>query len=171
MVEEDGSGFIPRGIRIWDRRVEMLRQALQGIRPSAIVRSIQANTDLNVGVSDSTLWDDWTKREEWMPVLLRIREDVAELPISEAFAGLLEARRLAFNLYLRASNDFAKVGALREIRENIKTELTLRQSMGLIPKVADKLQADVQGDLNLILRTWRPDPDKDKDEEDDGGNN
>lgn len=148
--KNENSTIIPRGIRIWDRRVEMLRQALQGIRPSAIVKSIQANDDLNVGVSDSTLWDDWTKREEWMPVLLRIREDIAELPISEAFAGLLEARRLAFNLYLRAKNDFAKVGALREIRENIKAEMTLRQSMGLIPKVAEKYDL-VTYDVDALL--------------------
>ena len=41
---------------------------------------------------------------------------------------------------------------------------------GLLPKqIEQKLEAT--GDLNLILRTWRPDPDKDKDEEDDGGNN
>lgn len=148
--KNENSTIIPRGIRIWDRRVEMLRQALQGIRPSAIIRSIQANDELNVGVSDSTLWDDWTKREKWMPVLLRIREDVAELPISEAFAGLLEARRLAFNLYIRASNDFAKVGALREIRENIKSELTLRQSLGLLPKVAEKYDL-VTYDVDAIL--------------------
>ncbi|GAH10620.1 unnamed protein product [marine sediment metagenome] len=37
----------------------------------------------------------------------------------------------------------------------------------LVPKqIEQKIEGEVQGDLNFILRAWRPEYDKDKDEED-----
>lgn len=121
-------------IRIFERRLEMLRLYLQGIRPSRIVSQIVR--DKSIDASERSLWRDWKSRGEWMPALTRLNEGAGDLPIAETMGALMEARRLAFNTYLRADNSNARVGALRIIKELVEAEIELRQSLGLLHRRA-----------------------------------
>lgn len=126
---------------MFERRLEMFRLHLHGIKPTRIIR--QMLEDKAITVSEPTLWRDWQTRNEWMPVITKITKGAGDLPVAETIGALMEARRLAFNTYLRADNPNARVGALRIIKELVETEVGLRQSLGLLSKEPDKVEHEL----------------------------
>ena len=87
----------------------MLDAVSTGLHPSAVVGQLAGK----YGVSERCLWSDWQRRAKWVPVLLGL----------EKFAGFGEmvverlnaVQKAAWSIYLKASNDNARVGALRTV--------------------------------------------------------
>ena len=80
-----------------------------------------------------------------------LREAQQEVVKSEYFVALKEARRLLFNTYLRAINPKHKIEALKELRANIQAEADMRQTLGLLERVPDKIEQklEVEGSAGL----------------------
>lgn len=66
------------------------------------------------------MWSDWQRRGKWVPLLLSL-EKYAEFTdvIGQKLKGV---ERAAWSIYLKASNDNARVGALRIILEALEIQ-------------------------------------------------
>ena len=93
-------------LKLLKRRAEMLDAVSTGLHASAVVSQLAEM----YGVSERALWSDWERRERWVPVLL-------ELEKCGDFADVIEQKlnavqNAAWSIFLKASNDNARVGAL-----------------------------------------------------------
>ena len=108
----------------------MLDAVSTGLHPSAVVGQLAGK----YGVSERCLWSDWQRRAKWVPVLLGL----------EKFAGFGEmvverlnaVQKAAWSIYLKASNDNARVGALRTVLEALEVHGNIVQTK----EVAEKQQ-------------------------------
>jgi len=112
-------------LRIIKRRAEMLDAVSTGLHPSAVIAQLAEKYD----VSGQALWSDWERREKWVPVLLKL-ENYAE------FADMVEQKlnavqKAAWSIYMKASNDNARVGALKTVLESLEihSDLVLKQDI------------------------------------------
>jgi len=101
-------------LRLLRRSAEMLDAVCTGLHPSAVISQLAEK----YGVSEKALWSDWLRREKWVPFLLEL-EKFAD------FSGMVVERlngvqKAAWNIYLKASNDSARVGALRTVFEALE---------------------------------------------------
>jgi hypothetical protein len=111
----------------------MLDAVTTGLHPSAVIAQLAEK----FGVSERCLWSDWARREKWVPVLLGL----------EKYAGFCETveqklnavQKAAWSLYLQASNDNARVGALRTVIEALELYSNVVQTGDIIQRL-DKLE-------------------------------
>lgn len=111
----------------------MLDAVSTGLHPSAVVGQLAGK----YGVSERCLWSDWERRSKWVPLLLNL----------EKFAGFSEmveqrlnsVQKAAWSIYLKASNDNARVGALRVVLEALEIHSDIVQVQGVIERL-DKLE-------------------------------
>jgi hypothetical protein len=128
-------------IELYDRRKRMLELHYSGMQTSAMINALMED-----GNRESTLRVDWHRRKTWEPLIWRTeqsKEDVERLLFQ-----LRLAREKALRLATTANNDNAKVGAIGKLGELVKLEIELRQSLGTLPKVADKL--DILGKFESV---------------------
>jgi len=84
-------------------------------------------------VSERALWSDWQRRERWVPMLLSL----------EKYAGFTEmieqklnaVQKAAWSIYLKASNDNARVGALRTVLDALEIHTDIVQTQGIIDRL------------------------------------
>ena len=96
------------------RRTEMLDMICKGFHPSAVITQMAEN----YSVSERCLWSDWERRKQWIPMLLSL-EKYADF--ADAMETKLNAvQKAAWSTYMRASNDNAKVGALKVVLESVE---------------------------------------------------
>ena len=120
-------------LRILRRRAEMLDAVCTGLHPSAVIGQLAEK----YGVSEKALWSDWLRRERWVPFLLEL-EKFAE------FSGMVVERlngvqKAAWSIYLKASNDSARVGALRTVLEALEIHRDIVQTMDVLDRL-DRLE-------------------------------
>ncbi len=116
-------------LEILKRRAEMLDAVSTGLHPSAVVTQLAEK----YGVTERCLWSDWQRRERWVPVLLNL----------EKFAGFAEiveqklnaVQKAAWSIYLKASNDSARVGALRTVLEALEIHRDIVQTRDVIERL------------------------------------
>ena len=126
-----------------ERRMRILTLKKQQLRPSVIIRTILA--DANIVASESTIKRDLRDVDKWLPELVRFDpEDYREVA-AELLADLRETKRMLFNLFYSTENGSVKVGSAKEINKMTFGEFEVRQSMGQLPKVADKVELDAGG--------------------------
>jgi len=124
-------------LELLKRRAEMLDAVSTGLHPSAIVSQLAEK----FGVSERCLWSDWERREKWVPLLLSL----------ENYAGFCEmveqklnaVQKAAWSIYLKASNDNARVGALRTVLEALEVHGEIVQTGEVIERLA-RLEEAVQ---------------------------
>ena len=88
-------------------------------------------------ISEKALWSDWLRREKWVPFLL-------ELEKFSDFSGMVVERlnsvqKAAWSIYLKASNDSARVGALRTVLEALEIHMDIVQTMDVLYRL-DQLE-------------------------------
>lgn len=111
----------------------MLDAVSTGLHPSAVVGQLAGK----YGVSERCLWSDWQRRGKWVPLLLGL----------EKFAGFGEmveqklnaVQKAAWSIYLKASNDNARVGALRTVLEALEVHGNIVQTKEVIERL-DRLE-------------------------------
>jgi len=100
---------------------------------------------------------DWYRREAWEPIIWRMEQSVDDL--ERLFYKLRLGQERALALMRTADNDNAKVGAIGKLADLISTEVELRQSLGSLPKVADKLDVRQQIEQRLVALNVTEDED------------
>jgi len=111
----------------------MLDAVSTGLHPSAVVGQLAGK----YGVSERCLWSDWERRGKWVPLLLNL----------EKFAGFSEmveqklnsVQKAAWSIYLKASNDNARVGALRTVLDALEIHGNIVQTKEVIERL-DRLE-------------------------------
>lgn len=111
----------------------MLDAASTGLHPSAVITQLAEK----YGVTERALWSDWQRREKWVPLLLDL-EKYAEFSemIGQKLKGVEKA---AWSIYLKASNDSARVGALRTILEALEIHRDIVQTRDIVERL-DKIE-------------------------------
>jgi len=125
-------------VEILKRRTEMLDSICKGFHPSEVVSHLAEKFK----VSERCLWSDWERREKWVPLLLSL-EKYAEF--ADGMETKLNAvQKAAWSTYMRATNDSAKVGALRlvldslEVHSNAVLSRNILQRLEHVEELADK---------------------------------
>ncbi len=115
----------------------MLDAVSTGLHPSAVITQLAEK----YGVSERALWSDWQRRGKWVPILLNL-EKFAEFTemIRQKLKGVQKA---AWSIYLKASNDSARVGALRTILEALEIHRDIVQTRDILERL-DKLDEIVR---------------------------
>ena len=109
----------------------MLDAVSTGLHPSAVIGQLAGKYQ----VSERCLWSDWERRAQWVPVLLGL----------EKYAGFCEtieqklnaAQKAAWSVYMGASNDNARVGALRAVLESLEIHGSLVQTKELLERLCE----------------------------------
>jgi len=133
----DYSGLNKKGytldLSVLKRRVEMLDAVSTGLHPSAVVAQLAGK----YGVSERWLWSDWQRRAKWVPLVLGL-EKYAEF--ADVVGQRLNAvQKAAWTIYLNASNDNARVGALRTVLEALEVHGSIVQTGDIIERL-DRLE-------------------------------
>jgi hypothetical protein len=116
-------------LRILKRRAEMLDAVSTGLHPSAVVTQLAEK----YGVSERALWSDWQRRERWVPVLLNLEKYAGFAEVVEQ--KLNAVQKAAWSIYLKASNDSARVGALRTVLEALEIHRDIVQTRDVIERL------------------------------------
>jgi hypothetical protein len=125
-------------LKILKRRVEMLDAVSTGLNPSSVITQLAEKYD----VAERALWSDWERRAKWVPVLLEL-ERYAEF--AEVLGQKLNAvQKAAWSVYLKASNDNARVGALKTVLESLEIHRDLVQTQDFIERL-EKLEEKAKG--------------------------
>jgi len=124
-------------LKILKRRAEMLDAVSTGLHPSAVVAQLAEK----YGVTERALWSDWQRREKWVPVLLNLEKYAEFTDVIEQKLGAVQ--KAAWSIYLKASNDNARVGALRTILEALEIHRDIVQTRDIIDRLG-KLEESAQ---------------------------
>jgi hypothetical protein len=116
-------------LKLLKRRAEMLDAVSTGLHPSAVISQLAEKYN----VSEQCLWSDWKRRNQWVPVLLGL----------EKFAGFCETveeklsavQKAAWSVYMDASNDNARVGALKMVLESLELHGNIIQTKDLLERL------------------------------------
>lgn len=134
-------------LKVLKRRAEMLDAVSTGLHPSAVVAQLAGK----YSVSERCLWSDWERRKAWVPLVLGLG----------VFAGfgdelrekLNAVQKAAWSICLKASNDSARVGALRTVLEALELHSEIVQTGEVIERLA-KLEEAVQKQKSVGRRGW-----------------
>ena len=123
----------------------MLDAVCTGLHPSAVISQLAEK----YGVSEKALWSDWLRRDKWVPFLL-------ELEKFSDFSGMVVERlngvqKAAWSIYLKASNDSARVGALRTVLEALEIHRDIVQTMDVMDRL-DQLEEVAKEHENGVKR-------------------
>ena len=116
----------------------MLDAVSTGLHPSAVITQLADKYD----ITERALWNDWLRRDKWISLLLNL-EKYAEF--TEMIEQKLNAvQKAAWSVYLKASNDNARVGALRTVLESLEIHRDLVQTQDFIDRL-EKLEEKAKG--------------------------
>ena len=116
----------------------MLDAVSTGLHPSVVIAQLAEKH----GLSEKALWSDWERRGKWVPLLLGL-EKYAEFA-DELGHKLSAVQKTAWSVYLKASNDNARVGALRTILESLEIHRDLVQTKDFVDRLI-KLEEKARG--------------------------
>jgi hypothetical protein len=118
-------GGYPVDLKLLKRRVEMLNAVSTGLHPAAVVGQLAEK----YGVSERCLWSDWERRAKWVPVLLELEKYADFVEVVER--KLSAVQKAAWSICLKASNDNARVGALRTVLDSLEVhgDLVLKRDI------------------------------------------
>lgn len=111
----------------------------QGLMPSNFVPAVATRLNYSVGHG----WNVWSKRDEWMPILIPITPEAADRYVRQTIARFDEIYRSAMHKQRTTNNDFAAVGAMNvAIKANEKIA-TFLQSAGVVMKVVEEVRIEL----------------------------
>ena len=83
----------------------MLNAVSTGLHPSAVITQLCEKYD----VTERALWSDWVRRKKWVTILLNLEKYAEFTQMMEHKLGAVQ--KAAWSVYLKASNDNARVGS------------------------------------------------------------
>ena len=117
-------------LELFHRRKHLLDAYFSGILNPAFMRALAVQYHCSV----AALYADWERRAKWEPLIWASQE--AHEDGKALLFQLQLAREAALRLMLNPQlGDNAKVSAIARFTEAVKTEIEMRQSLGLLPKV------------------------------------
>jgi len=108
----------------------MLDAVSTGLHPAAVIAQLAEK----FSVSERCLWSDWERREKWVPVLLGLEKYAGFCETVERKLNAVE--KAAWSVYVEASNDNARVGALRTVLESLELHGNMVQTKDLLERLA-----------------------------------
>lgn len=99
----------------------MVKYIAQGIQMRAVMT--QLSEDYNV--AENTLWQDWYRRDKWLPLMLQLDQEDAKKWFGDLFAMIMEARNAFWSIYQKTDNPFAKIQAVEKAVKIAETQLKL----------------------------------------------
>jgi hypothetical protein len=113
----------------------MLDAVSTGLHPSAVVSQLAEK----YGVSERALWSDWERRNAWVPLVLGLEKYAGFC--DEIRERLNAVQKAAWSIYLKASNDSARVGALRTVLEALEVHGEIVQTAEVIERLTSLEEA------------------------------
>jgi len=129
----------PEGVKadIWEVRLMMVKLWAEGFGFTEFASKVREAFH----IERRDLAKDWKSRKRWFPVLTRLKDtDFIVSELSLRMQRLMEAGWDTYRLAKECNNHNAMVGAVAQLSNIIKQEIELEQSLGILPKVADKLE-------------------------------
>jgi hypothetical protein len=123
-------GISPVKLKLLKRRVEMLDAVSTGLHPSAVISQLAEK----YSVSERCLWSDWLRRDQWVPVLLGLQKYAGFCETVEE--KLSAVQKAAWSVYMDASNDNARVGALKAVLESLELTGNIVQVKDILGRLA-----------------------------------
>ena len=111
----------------------------QGLMPSAFVPQVAARLGYSVGHG----WNVWSKRDEWMPLLVPITPEAAEMYVRQTVARYDEIFRSAMRLQRSTDHDPSAVGALHVAAKANEKISSFLQSSGVVMRVAEEVRLEI----------------------------
>jgi len=102
------------------------------------------------GPNEKAVRQDWYRRPTWEPIIWRMEQSTED--VERLLYKLTLGQERALALMRTADNDNAKVGAIGKLADLVAKEIELRQSLGSLPKVAEKLH--VEGEIEKRVVTF-----------------
>lgn len=126
------------------RRKEMVKRRWYGENMTDIVSSLAQKHD----VTESTIWKDWSNRDQWLPRVFDLGD--AEHVVLEALAQKQDVvqrlNRLARTAETQEELDTARM-ALKSVGDELSDIVNMQMDLGNIDKAATKHQVEVEGDI------------------------
>ena len=126
----DMRSWVKMNLAVFHRRKQLLAAYYSGILNPAFMRELA----VQYHCSQAALYADWERRAKWEPLIWASQEAHED---GKALLGQLQlAREAALRLMLNPRlGDNARVAAIGRFTETVKTEIEMRQSLGLLPKI------------------------------------
>ena len=99
----------------------MVKYIAQGIQMRAVMTQLSEDYD----VAENTLWQDWYRRDKWLPLMLQLDQEDAKKWFGDLFAMIMEARNAFWSIYQKTDNPFAKIQAVEKAVKIAETQLKL----------------------------------------------
>jgi len=99
----------------------MVKYIAQGIQ----MRSVMTQLSEDYDVAENTLWQDWYRRDKWLPLMLQLDQEDAKKWFGDLFAMIMEARNAFWGIYQKTDNPFAKIQAVEKAVKIAETQLKL----------------------------------------------
>jgi hypothetical protein len=108
-----------------ERRVDMANMLCKGVGLKVAADDLARK----YGVSVNAIYRDWSRREKWMPQILRLQDHSI---VYELLYGMRQIIPNAWYEYSTADNSNARIGSLRVLKETYAEILEKLQSLGLL---------------------------------------
>lgn len=134
-------------VTLWKRRKEFFRRVMAGTPPAQVAKKMAQNPKNDYDISIQGLKDDWTNRDEWLPVLFMFEDEEA---FKQNILGdtISEKERLT-RLAETSSNENIILGASKAKARINEKLLDIAHEAGILTKQADKHEVEVSGDVSL----------------------
>jgi hypothetical protein len=99
-------------------------------------------------ITENAIYQDWGRHAFWEPLIWAMT-DCKNDP-ETILRGFELAKEASLKLMGSASQDSVKVAAVGRYVETLRLEIELRQSLGLLTKIPDKLDVKVNGVSDLL---------------------
>lgn len=117
------------------RRARLLHLTIIGVDVSKAIDKVAE--EFKCG--KRTLYRDWKTRGEWIPLFVKTSPEEMKYVVWDALASLAEAKQEAYRAIL-SSEGMARVAAVRVYLDCVKTEIEMRQDLGLLPTEPLRMQ-------------------------------
>lgn len=135
-------------ITLWKRRKEFFRRVMAGTSPSRVAKRMANNPDNDYDISVQGLKDDWTNRDDWLPVLFMFEdEDQLKQDILSDVAS--EKERLT-RLAESSSNENIILGASKAKVRILEKLMDIAHDSGILQKQPEKEELELSGDVSLL---------------------
>lgn len=99
--------------RLLERRTQFLSRMCKGAPLKETVRQFAED----YGVTEKTLYNDWERREEWLPQIMQLHDTSLTM---QAVQGFREVLRHAWLMVKTTQNDSVKIAALKLAQETYR---------------------------------------------------
>ncbi len=137
-------------IELYARRKRMLDLYYAGALSAESLRQLAAQYQ----TKESTIRRDWDRRDRWEPLIWTIL-DQGQKTAGDLLHMLKLGRERAIALMTTADQDSVKVAAVSKLTEIIKTEIELRQSLGIEARAPISISEEVKvPELATLLQQY-----------------